>query len=137
MPRRKRSPLHCHEEAPTEPFTDSAEAWFWFARCQLLRRDGARLERSSGQARRPCDPDDIYRIALTLHREGRLSDAQLRVLARYGSMLRPPDERLNEEAAHAPLWHAALDRLSTPLVAKGIVCPADYRDFDNDNHRHW
>lgn len=125
MPRRKRiSPLPL-DEGPTEPFLDSAEAWFWFARCTLLRRDGARLKRDQDRMRRPCEPDDIYRIVMSLRQQGLLEDRHLKVLAKYGSLLRPPVQDSDSDCAHALLWETALDRMTTPLAQKGIILPRE------------
>lgn len=105
---------------PSRPFDCAEEAWLWFWRCQLAREEGARYTADAGEAR-PCDPDDVYRAAAQLHRRRTLSDGHVRVLAGYGRRLAPPDSRLREEEAAARLWDEALDRLATPLRAKGIV----------------
>jgi hypothetical protein len=47
--------------APSVPFADAEEAWFWFIRCHRVRRAGARLAGGPTDTVRPCDPDDIYR----------------------------------------------------------------------------
>lgn len=106
---------------PTAPFTSAEQAWFWFVRCQQLRREGARFRDSRSGFARPCDPDDIYRVVTRLARHGFLRTQHLSVLARFGEHGRPPDTRCGEEAASARLWDEALDRLTTALAAKGIV----------------
>lgn len=129
MPRRKRVVPIAADLAAVEPFGSSEEAWFWFARCQMLRRAGARFERDAGRTRRPCDPDDIYRVAMSLHRAGRIDRRQLAVLARFGALERAPDERVADEQRDAPLWRLAMDRLTSPLAAKGII-------LSNKNQSH-
>lgn len=101
-------------------FTDAEQAWFWFIRCQQVRRDGARLK-GSGLADRPCDPDDIYCAVIRLARNGILKPSHLRVLGQYGLRGCPPDPRCQNEQPDARLWDQALDRLTTPLRRKGIV----------------
>lgn len=128
MPNRKRSAPAPHAVSNVELFADSAEAWFWFAHCQMLRRDGARLVRDNARWCRPCEPDDIYRTVIGLRRSGDLSRRHLSVLARYGSMLRPPDAREPHENGDARLWEQALDRMTTPLRAKNIIQSVDYND---------
>lgn len=106
---------------PTAPFASAEEAWFWFARCQRLRREGGRLEADAATVARPCDPDDVCRAALGLRRVGVIRNRHLAVLARFGLGERPPDGRRRDEADAARLWDEALDRMTTVLRAKGIV----------------
>ncbi len=108
-------------EAPLTPFHSAEEAWFWFVRCQQVRREGAQLAGGGGGFSRPCDPDDIYRAIMTLQRRGVLTNAHLAVLGSFGLAGRAPDPRCVEEALAARLWAEALDRLSTVLRAKGIL----------------
>ena len=103
------------------PFDSAEEAWFWFMRCTRARVDGARFDESATQQARPCDPDDLYRIAMGLRRRRVLTDAHLRVLADYAWREVPPDPRVREQERAVRLWDEALDRLTTPLIARGIV----------------
>lgn len=93
--------------------------WFW--RCQLAREEGARVVADQGAVARPCDPDDIYRIALTAYRQGRMGLANIRVLARFGRGLCPPDSRDSRYEVAAVLWEQGLEALRVPLENKGIV----------------
>ncbi len=108
-------------ELSTTPFSSAEEAWFWFVRCQRVRRDGARFSGSSGGIRRPCDPDDLYRAAISLSRQGIIRSQHLSVLGRYGLQERPPDPRYRHEQSAFKLWDEALDRLTSVLRQKGIV----------------
>jgi hypothetical protein len=108
-------------EMPQHPFASSEEAWFWFVRCQHVRREGARLQALSSSFSRPCDPDDIYRAVVALQRRGLIRAAHLRVLENFGLMGRSPDRRCPEEAPAFQLWAEALDRLTTILRGKGVV----------------
>jgi hypothetical protein len=107
-------------ELPVNAFESAEEAWFWFVRCQQVRREGAHLG-GGGIFSRPCDPDDIYRAIMGLHQRGVVGSAHLTVLARFGLIGRPPDRRCAEEAQAARLWAEALDRLCTVLRDKGII----------------
>lgn len=106
---------------PVDPFLNAEEAWMWFWQCQLAREEGARFVANAGRVGRPCDPDDVYRVAAGLHRARVLADRHLRVLARFGRRLAPPDGRVREERQDAGLWSEALEQLEEPLRAKGIV----------------
>ena len=110
-------------EGMAEPFQSAEEAWFWFVRCQKARHDGARFH-DTGMAERPCDPDDVYRVTKALIRAQTLRHQHLRVLIQFGFENRPPDARVRPEEWAARMWDEALDRMTTVLVAKGIVeCP--------------
>lgn len=109
------------DEAPANPFESAEEAWFWFVRCQQVRREGARLGGGCASFSRPCDPDDVYCAVVGLNRRRLLSAAHLDVLGTFGVAGRPPDARRTDESRAAKLWEEALDRLSTVLRAKGIV----------------
>jgi DNA-binding response OmpR family regulator len=102
-------------------FIDAEEAWFWFIRSERARLDGARLSKDASNDTRPCDPDDLYRVVMALHRRKRLRDDHLKVLAHYGWRECPPDQRVREDEHALNLWREALDRLTTVLKAKGIV----------------
>lgn len=115
------APVRALSHRIAEPFDDAQAAWFWFWQCQIAREDGARFVADAGTVARPCDPDDVSRIALTLVRRRVLDRRHLRVLAAFGRALIPPDSRLAEEACAARLWDEAMDRLTTPLRAKGII----------------
>ncbi len=108
-------------ETPCIPFHTAEEAWFWFVRCQQMRRHGARFTDSVSTITRPCDPDDIYRAAMQLARRGILSDSHLLTLGRFGLVGRPPDARCGDEETDSRLWGEAIDRLETVLRAKQIV----------------
>ena len=107
-------------DLPLAPFASAEEAWFWFVRCQQVRRDGARFC-DGGNVQRPCDPDDIYVAAMALQRRGFLKVSHLTVLGRFGLLGHPPDVRCHDEHNAARLWDEALDRLSTVLRKKGII----------------
>jgi len=110
------------------PFGTAEEAWFWFVRSERARRDGARLTNGDTCTARPCDPDDIYRAVMKLHRSRRLSAAHLKVLAQYGWRDCPPDHRVREETRALVLWEEALDRLTTELADKGVVVHGAHMD---------
>ena len=107
--------------APVKPFASAEGAWFWFARAAKARRDGARFAGGPGSWQRPCDPDDIQRALSVLYRRGAVDATHVATLVRFGAVERPPDVRCEEEIAFVAPWDEAIDRLATPLKAKGIV----------------
>lgn len=120
MTRRKFSHPPCADRSPA-PFASPAEAWFWGMQCFAARADGARFRAGQGEWARPCEPDDLLVSVERLARAGRLRAAHIRTLFAFGRRLAPPDPRRREEARAAALWDEALDRLTTPWRAKGIV----------------
>jgi len=119
--RRHRFSPKTYADKPTIAFDSAEEAWFWFIRCQQIRREGAKLDSELEATSRPCDPDDVYRAAERLLRNGHIRSAHVKVLGHFGRLQRTPDPRCPEQAKAAKFWTEALDRLSTPLRAKGIV----------------
>lgn len=120
MPRHKytRRPFY---DLPTTPFDNSEDAWFWYIRCQQIRRDGAKFPHSPGSSSRPCDPDDLYRSVKKLLKLRRIGKEHVIVLNTFGVKERSPDPRCREEERAARLWDEALDRLTTILREKGII----------------
>ena len=104
-----------------QPFIDAEEAWFWFIHAQRTRSDGGRFRGGAGGPGRPCDPDDIYRAVMALHRRRLLGRDHLNVLATYGMGGCPPDPRIPDQARAHALWQEALDRLTTVLKSKAII----------------
>ena len=111
------------EQTPTTtPFASAEEAWFWFVRCQCIRREGGTFRRASpASLERPCDPDDIYRAAIRLVNGNILHRQHLRVLGTFGLLGRPPDPRQDDESSAARLWQEALESLADILRSKRIV----------------
>lgn len=104
-----------------EPFHSPEDVWFWFMRCTRARIDGARFDETATDHMRPCEPDDVYRIVMDLRRRRILTDAHLRVLTEFGWRDVPPDSRVREEQRALHLWDDAMDRMVTPMTARGIV----------------
>ncbi len=120
MPRCRYTPKK-QSQAPTVPFLDAEEAWFWFIRSQRARLEGAKLRSDEADVARPCDPDDVYRVLMDLIRAAVLGRQHLKVLARFGFIERSPDRRVREERRAFTLWDEALDRMTTVLRKKKIV----------------
>ena len=104
-----------------EPFPTSLACWFWCVACLTARADGARFEAGKSTPK-PCEPDDVVRELVRLVERRRLRRAHVKILMHYGRMGRAPSPHARgEEANFAKLWREALERLTPPLHAKGIV----------------
>lgn len=105
----------------TQPFVDPEEAWLWYSHCQLARLAGCRPRADMGAVARPCDPDDIHRVAMALARRGILLPPHVRVLAEVGVLLAGTASTVSLSYMQNRLWDEALKRLEPALRAKGIV----------------
>ncbi len=110
--------IKTYDAREAEPFATPEDAWVWYSHCQRARDEGARFVAGLGDIARPCAPDDIAREVWRLYRRRVLRGSHLRILAQFGSECGvtrgagPDADRL---------WREALDRLASPLRAKGIV----------------
>lgn len=110
------------ETTSATPFRSAEEAWFWFVRCQRIRREGGTFRRvANASIERPCDPDDIYRAVIRMENERILQREHLTVLGTFGLLGRPPDPRQDDQERAARLWQEAMRHLGAALRAKGIV----------------
>ncbi len=106
----------------TIPFDRVEDVWFWFIAAQQAKNDGARYVAGASTVPRPCEPLDILNILDRLYRQRRLVRDHLLVLRHYGRRNMAPDpDRIKERRAYS-LWNEALDRMTPPLMKKGILC---------------
>jgi hypothetical protein len=109
------------DDRPTEPFTSVEEAWFWSLAAKLARDEGARPKAGEATTPRPCEPLEVVHLAERLHREGRLSPVQWKVMLAFGRAFIAPDPRLAGQRRLAAHWRAGLEALGAALKAKGIL----------------
>ncbi|WP_051212649.1 hypothetical protein [Rubritepida flocculans] len=111
-------------------FRSAEAAWLWCAAQLIARRDGRppRADLGEGGVERPCTPDDILNQLDRLHRAGRLTLDQARVLRRYGDAQRSPSPAMLGEEKDWRAWRAAMAALGEALVARGIVAPQRPRE---------
>ena len=110
-----------HPMPPTQPFDTAEEAWWWFVRCHVVRREGGRFQRSALSFGRPCEPDDIYRWVRALARAGRIGPPHLDFLERNGLPGHAPDDRNMAQAADCRRWGEALRQLEAVLRSRGAL----------------
>lgn len=103
------------------PFDRTEDAWRWAHAGRIAQLDGARFTAGLADTPRPCEPADVLRAVQRLHSAGRLGPEHLSELVRCGrdDRARPPGPE--QQRRRARLWDEAMDRLTAPLVAKGIV----------------
>ena len=96
-----------------EPFNNAEEAWFWFMSWRLIVEDGG-TPGHEGRGR-PCMPLDMLACLRRLVKPGRLTRAQLQVMARFGRRLEAPPGR----SPLARLWEDGMARLEELLRSQG------------------
>lgn len=106
---------------PNTPFSGVEEAWFWFVKSYEALHSGARVRGGHGNVVRPCEPVDIYTIAMRLFRQGFLNKEHMRVLSHYGQVNTPPNPRYHEQTHDCDLWNQAMAKLTAPMRLKGII----------------
>lgn len=106
-----------------EAFATAQDAWLWAAHAVRFSAEGAHLTANRATTQRPCEPRDIITLACRLRRQDVLSGVEFGTLCKFGALDRPPDPRDRAEESAARVWDRALDKLTGPLVVKGIVEP--------------
>ncbi|MGE4218508.1 MAG: hypothetical protein AB7G39_03585 [Alphaproteobacteria bacterium] len=103
------------------PFDCAEDAWRWAHAGRTAQIEGARFTAGLADTPRPCEPGDVLGVAQRLHRSGRIEIEHLSELVRCGrdDAARPPSPE--QQRRRKRLWSEAMDRLTGPLVAKGIV----------------
>jgi hypothetical protein len=104
-----------------QPFESAEHAWLWTMSALIARREGARYTANKGAIARPCEPDDIVRCLDTLYRQGRINLVHARMLRIWGERQMSPSPSVPAERHDSKIWLEALERLTWPLLVKGIV----------------
>ncbi len=133
MARKRYFPRPTHAVFGTA-FDTPEEAWLWAARSVRIAAEGAQTAADRAVVQRPCEPRDLIALVCRLRRQRVLNGYEMHALCAFGAIDRPPDPRDPEEARHDRFWQSGLDRLTGPLVRKGIVLPrrSEMREFPLD-----
>ena len=110
-----------HGDAGGIPFDRAEDAWRWAHAGRTAQLEGARFTAGLADTPRPCEPADVLHAVQRLHRAGRIGPDHLSELVRCG---RDDPQRAvgpEQQRRRARLWAEAMDRLTDPLTAKGIV----------------
>lgn len=118
---KRRYALKSGNAAPYELFDDAEDAWFWASANTDLMLAGARGQPSLKRTQRPCEAADILNAFQRLLRAGTLTDRHAQAAAWFGLAQRRPNGLVPEERRAARLWEEAMDQLTTPLKAKGLL----------------
>lgn len=99
------------------------DVWLWYCRALAAREAGAVAGLGRGLAYTPrgWELSDVVTPIVRHARRGRLTEAHLRVLRRYGAEQREPVADHAQEAGDAALWGEALDLLAADWRRKGML----------------
>jgi hypothetical protein len=102
-------------------FRSAEEAWFWFVTSWEAKRAGAAQRANQSLFPRPCAPLDIQRLVMRLHKTGKITAPQLRVMITYGTQHLAPDATRPAEAVDAYLWRGAMNTLTRTLQSRDLM----------------
>ena len=102
----------------SDKFQNAEQLWFWFLYSKSVQNG---LKRNQSSARRPCELIDVETLITKLYLCGKLNDAQLNVMKKFGDKRRAPHQYIYSENKSAALWKSAMDTLSEYATAKGWI----------------
>ncbi len=114
------------------PFSSADEAWIWAVQGMQSRLSGANIKAGMGKFTRPCEASDVLGCADALHRQGALSNVELRVLLLYGGYAAAPMMLGCSHAPAVPFWQRGMDALTPLMEQKGIILPRARARFRAD-----
>ncbi|MDR0319389.1 MAG: hypothetical protein LBH81_01475 [Rickettsiales bacterium] len=98
-------------------FADADALWFWFVASKRIKTGF--MARYAGGANRPCEILDMEVLMTRLNLSGKLPNAALNVLTRYGFLRRAPNKNLRHEEKDAAAWEGAMETITAAAKAKG------------------
>lgn len=102
----------------TEKFQNAEQLWFWFLYSRSIQNN---LKRSSGNTKRPCEILDVEILITKLYLAGKLSEAQLEVMKKFGDKRHAPNQYIYAENKAAALWNSAMDTINKSAKEKGWI----------------
>ena len=101
-----------------EKFQNAEQLWFWFIYSKSAQNGF--VHNYSG-TRRPCELLDVEILITKLYLSGKLSEAQLSVMKKFGDKRRAPHQYIYSENKSAALWKSAMDTLGDSARTKGWI----------------
>lgn len=103
-------------------FDSAQRLFFWWFSVVVIRGDTIRktARSSSGQQNKP-ELVDVLTLITRLVNEGKLTEIQLDVLAKYGRRRREPHVHAWAEKRESKLWNAAMATLDSAFRKLGWV----------------
>lgn len=104
---------------PAEKFQSAEQLWFWFLYSKSVQNGFSRIRNAA--TRRVCELLDVETLITKLYLAGRLSDAQLSVMKKYGDRRRAPHQYIWSENHDATLWHSAMEIIGNAAKENGWI----------------
>lgn len=100
----------------TEKFQNAEQLWFWFLYCKSVQNN---FRRQNPSTKRPCEVLDVEVLITKLYLSGKLSEAQLEVMKKFGDKHYAPRQYVFAENKSAALWNTAMKTLGEQTLQKG------------------
>ncbi len=100
----------------TEKFQNAEQLWFWFLYCKSMQNN---FRGHHSSAKRPCEVLDVEVLITKLYLSGKLSEAQLEVMKKFGDKRHAPRQYVFSENKSAHLWETAMKTLGEHTLQKG------------------
>ena len=102
----------------TEKFQNAEQLWFWFLYSKSIQNN---FRRNSGSVKRPCEILDVEILVTKLYLSGKLSEAQLETMKKFGDKRHAPNQYIYAENKFVALWNSAMDTLKKSAKEKGWI----------------
>ena len=99
-----------------EKFQNAEQLWFWFLYSKYAQNG---FVYHNACLKRPCELLDVETLITKLYLSGKLSEAQLDVMKKFGDKRRAPHQYIYSENKAAMLWKTAMDTLTDAATKKG------------------
>ena len=99
-------------------FQSAEQLWFWFLYSKSIQNG---LHRHNSSLHRPCELIDVETLITKLYLCGKLSDAQLDVMKKFGDKRRAPHQYIYSENHASALWQSAMATITEYAKDKGWI----------------
>ncbi len=107
----------CELTSNAEKFQSAEQLWFWFLYSKSVRNGFN--QNHNVTTRRVCEILDVETLITKLYLSGKLTDAQLAVMKKFGDRRRAPHQYIWAENHAAALWRSAMDVIDSAAKQMG------------------
>ena len=104
-----------------EPFDNAEQVWFWFCGCMAVRNGSLRGREDYKKVRRNVEIADIYRIIKKMKFHHEITNRELRIMTKWGSLNIPPYYDKYAKRSEIRLWEQGIKHLEKHLKDKRII----------------
>ena len=108
-----------HITSNAEKFQNAEQLWFWFLYSKSVQNGFAQNRRI--QTRRVCELLDVETLVTKLYLSGKLTNAELDVMKKFGDRRRAPHQYIWAENRAAALWRSAMDTIGAAAIKRGWI----------------